>query len=82
MDFLKGWRTMILGVVVGLVGTIKAVATPEVAAEAPTPEEAQAAFDGVMLVYSWGSAIGIWVFRAITTSPIFKKEPPTPPPAE
>jgi len=80
MAFLKGWRTMILGVLVGVLGTIKAVATPEVAAEAPTPEQAQAAFDGLQLVYSWGSAVAIWVFRAITTSPIFKKEPPAEPP--
>jgi len=41
---LKGWRTVILGVIIGIVGTIKAIATPEDAASAPTPEEAQAAW--------------------------------------
>jgi len=73
---LKGWRTVILGVIIGIVGTIKAIATPEDAASAPTPEEAQAAWDGMQIVYAWGSALGVWVFRAITNSPIFKKEPP------
>ena len=75
MDFLKGYKTIILGVLMGIVGTIKAVATPEDAANAPTAESAQAAYDGVMLVYSWGFAIATWVVRAVTNSPIFNKKP-------
>lgn len=71
---LKGYRTVILGLIVGILGTIKAVATPEVAADMPTPAEAEAAFDAAQLIYSWGSAVAIWIMRAITTSPIGKKE--------
>ena len=75
---LKGYRSIILGVIVGVIGTIKAIATPEDAASAPTPEEAGAAWDGMQVLYSWGSAVGIWVMRAITNSPIFKKKPAGP----
>ena len=71
---LKGKRTMIIGLIIGIVGTIKAVALPDVAADAPTVEGAGAAWDGLQIAYSWGSAVAVWVMRAITTSPIFKKE--------
>ena len=71
---LKGKRTMIIGLIIGVVGTIKAVALPDVAADAPTVEGAGAAWDGLQIAYSWGSAVAVWVMRAITTSPIFKKE--------
>ena len=70
----KGKRTVIIGLIIGIVGTIKAVALPDVAADAPTVEGAGAAWDGLQIAYSWGSAVAVWVIRAITTSPIFKKE--------
>jgi hypothetical protein len=72
---LKGYRTIIIGVAVGIIGTIKAIATPEDAANAPTPESVEATYDAVQLIYSWGTAAAIWVMRAVTNSPIFKKEP-------
>jgi hypothetical protein len=79
----KGFKTVILGVVVGILGTIKAIATPEDAANVPTAEGASAAWDGLQLAYAWGSAVAIWVIRAVTNSPIFNKPPsgpsPTPP---
>lgn len=71
---LKGYRTVILGLIVGILGTIKAIAAPDVQTDMPTPEAAEAAFDAVQLIYSWGSAVAIWVMRAITTSPLGKKE--------
>jgi hypothetical protein len=73
MEFLKGYKTMILGALIGIIGTIKAFATPEDAANAPTMEDAEMAYDGIQLVYSWGAAIATWVIRAITNSPIFNK---------
>jgi len=82
MSFLKGWKTVVLGVLVGVIGTIRAIATPEDAASAPTPEEVEAGFDAVTFAIGWGEAVVIWVIRAITNSPIFKKEPPAPPPVE
>ena len=55
---LKGKRTIILGLIIGIVGTIKAIALPDVAADAPTAEGAGAAWDGLQVAYSWASAAG------------------------
>ena len=71
---MKGYRTVIIGLIIGVVGTIKAVAIPEVVADAPTAAGAGAAWDGLQVAFSWGSAVAVWVIRAFTTSTIFKKE--------
>ncbi len=71
---IKGKRTIIIGLIIGVIGTIKAIALPDVAADAPTVEGAGAAWDGAQLAYSWGSAVAVWVIRAFTTTAIFKKE--------
>jgi len=78
IKMLKGYKTIIVGLIVGILGTIKAVATPEDAANVPTAEGVGQAWDSLQLVYSWGVAVAMWVLRAVTNSPIFKKDPPPP----
>ena len=71
---LKGKRTIIIGLIIGIIGTIKAIALPDVAADAPTVEGAGAAWDGLQVAFSWGSAAAVWIVRAVTTTAIFKRE--------
>ena len=71
---MKGYRTIIIGLAIGIIGTIKAIATPEDAANAPDAESINKAFDSLEIVYAWGSAAAIWIIRVFTNTKIFKKE--------
>lgn len=68
---LKGYKTVIFNVIMGLIMMIRAL-NPD--AEVPGDESVNAAIDAldVTLTALWG--IGNLILRAITTSPVFKKE--------
>lgn len=68
----KGYKTIVFNVVMGLVLFIRAM-SPE--SELPDAESVEGAVDAVGAAFAavWG--IGNVILRAITDSPIFKKEP-------
>jgi len=82
MAFLKGWKTLAFATISGLVLILKGWTSGDVAAEAPSAETVQTAIDTFEVVMGLIVLIGGWAFRAVTNSPIFKKDPPAPPPVE
>ena len=81
MNVLKGWKTLAFATIPGLVLIVRGWTTGEIAAEAPSGEVIQTAMDAFEVVMGFVVLIGGWVFRALTNSPIFKKDPPPPPAA-
>lgn len=72
MEKFKGYRTVLFNIVMAVVMITKSL-NPDM--ESPSAEEVQQAVDmlDAAIAAVWG--IGNVVLRAITTSPIFKKEP-------
>jgi hypothetical protein len=68
---MKGYRTVIFNAAMAVVMIIKA-ANPD--AELPDAESVTAAVDAVELAIGLVWSIGNMLLRAITDSPIFKKE--------
>lgn len=69
---LKGFRTLIFNVVMGIVMLLRALGADT---EMPTEEQVSAAIDSLDVALTAIWAIGNLLLRAITDSPIFKKEP-------
>jgi len=70
---MKGYRTIAFNVIMSIVAVL-AIVAPD--AEVPTADAVNAGIDAVetAVVAVW--SVGNMLLRAITNSPMFKKEPP------
>lgn len=69
---MKGWKTVTFNVVMALIAVVYAM-NPD--AEKPSVEQVQGGIDAAEGGFVAALSVGNIILRAITTSPIFKKEP-------
>ena len=74
MDKIKGFKTVILGTIFGVVLILKGWTSGEVAADAPTMETVEGAYNAFEIVWGFIVMFGTWINRVFTSSRIFKKE--------
>ena len=73
---MKGYRTIAFNGVMGVVALTAAI-NPDMAAQAPTEAEVGQAVDKVFAGIAAVTMVGNFIQRAVTNSPIFKKEAKT-----